>query len=107
MAKYLFEVDYTDEGSRGLIKDGGTKRKANAEKMAKDLGGKIEAFYFTFGTRDAIVIAEIPDTATALAISLAISASGAMRFRTTPLISPAEMDQAAKKHVDYKAPGQK
>jgi hypothetical protein len=28
MPKYLFEVDYSAEGTRGLIKDGRTKRRA-------------------------------------------------------------------------------
>jgi uncharacterized protein with GYD domain len=105
MPKYLFEVDYTAEGTRGLIKDGGSKRQAVVEKAIAGLGGKVEAFYFTFGTRDAFVIAEFPDNVSAVALSLAVSASGAVAYRTTPLITPAEIDQAVKKKVGYKPPG--
>ena len=105
MPKYLFEADYTAEGTKGLLKDGGSKRRAAIEKSIKSLGGKVEAFYFTFGIRDAIVIAELPDNVSAVAISLAVSASGSVAYKTTPLITAAEVDVAAKKRVGYKPPG--
>ena len=65
----------------------------------------MEAFYFTFGSRDAVVIAELPDNVSAVALSLAVSAAGAVAYKTTPLITAAEVDQAAKKRVGYKPPG--
>ena len=105
MPKYLFEVDYTVEGTKGLLKDGGVKRRATVEKMATGLGGRLDAFYYTYGTRDAIIIVDLPDDVTALAISLAVSASGSVAFKTTRLIMPEEIDQAAKKTVSYQAPG--
>jgi uncharacterized protein with GYD domain len=105
MPKYLFEADYSVEGTKGLIKDGGTKRKGTIEKIIVGLGGKVEAFYFTFGLRDAVLIADLPDNVTAAALSLAIGASGAVVLKTTPLITPAEMDQAAKKKTGYRPPG--
>jgi uncharacterized protein with GYD domain len=105
MAKYLVEASYTSEGVKGLIKDGGSKRRAAAEKAIKNAGGSIEAFYFAFGDRDALVIVEAPDHATVAAASLAINASGAVRTRTTVLLSPEEIDQATKKSVKYTAPG--
>ena len=105
MPKYLFEVDYSAEGSKGLLKDGGTKRRAVVEKALAGLGGRLETFYFTYGIRDAIVIADLPDDSTALAVSLSVSASGSVTFKTTKLIMPEEIDQAAKKTVAYQAPG--
>ena len=107
MAKYMFSVDYTSGGTKGLIKDGGSKRKAVVEKMASKLGGKIEAFYFSFGKADAVVIADLPDNITAAAISLAVSEAGTGSFVTTPLLTPEELDKACKKSVGYKAPGAK
>ncbi len=105
MPKYLFEVDYTADGTKGLLKDGGSKRRAAIEKAIEGLGGKVETFYFTFGIRDAIVIAELPDNVSAVAVSLAVSASGSVAYKTTPLITAAEVDQAVKKRVGYKPPG--
>ena len=105
MPKYLFEVDYSAEGTRGLLKDGGSKRRAVVEKAVKSNGGKLEAFYFTFGIRDAIVLVDLPDNTTAAAVSLAVSATGAVAFKTTVLLTPAEIDAACQKPVGYKPPG--
>lgn len=105
MPKYLFEIDYTAEGSGGLLKDGGTNRRKALEKMMKSAGGKLESLYFTFGIRDAIAIVDLPDNATAAAVSLTVSASGALAFKTTALLTAAEIDSVAKKKVHYRAPG--
>ncbi len=105
MAKYLLEVNYVGDGVKGLLKEGGTKRRAAAEKAAKSLGGKVEAFYFAFGDTDAYVIADMPDNVSAAAISLTVAASGAATARTTVLMTPAEMDEAASKTPVYRAPG--
>ena len=58
-----------------------------------------------FGGDDFLAIADLPDNASAAAISLAVSASGAIRSQTTVLLTPEEIDAAAKKTVDYRAPG--
>ena len=105
MPKYLFEADYSVEGTKGLIKDGGTKRRTAVEAAAKSVGGKMESFYFSFGIRDAFIVADLPDDVAAAALSLAVSASGAVVLKTTPLITCEQIDQAAKKTVSYRAPG--
>ncbi len=105
MAKYMFEVDYTTEGAKGLAKDGGSKRRAVVEKVAAKLGGAVESFYFAFGKNDAIVIVDLPDNVSAAAVSIAVSASGACAFVTTPLLTVEDIDRACKKSVGYKAPG--
>ena len=105
MPKYLFEASYTAEGIKGLIKDGGSKRRAAVEALTKSLGGRLEAMYFAYGKHDAIVIVELPDSATATAVALTVGASGAVRVKTTVLIAPEEVDQAVKKVVQYRAPG--
>ena len=107
MPKYLVQGSYTVEGAKGLLKDGGSKRRAAVQEMLKGLGGTMEAFYYAFGESDAFVIADIPDNVTATAVALAVNASGAVRARTTVLITPEEVDQAIKKTVKYRAPGQK
>ena len=105
MPKYLWEVSYTPEGTRGLLQDGGTKRRAAVEKALSEVGGKLEAFYYAFGKYDLVGIAEFPDHASAAALSLAVAATGAAMIRTTVLLSPEEIDAAAKKKLRYRAPG--
>jgi uncharacterized protein with GYD domain len=105
MPKYLIEVSYTVDGARGLAKDGGSKRLAAARTLMESLGGKIEAFYFAFGEHDAIVIADMPDNASAAAGALALAGSGAVTSKTTVLLTPQDMDQAVKKSGTYTPPG--
>jgi uncharacterized protein with GYD domain len=105
MAKYLFNVAYTLEGVKGLRNDGGTKREHVIRMALEGLGGTLEAFYFTLGDRDAIVIADLPDAVAAAALSLSVAAAGGARCSTTPLLSPDEMDRASERKTAYKAPG--
>jgi len=105
MPKMLVKASYNAEGTRGLLKEGGTARKAAVQKIIEGLGGKVEAFYFAYGDDDAIVIVDLPDAASGLALSLAVNASGAVRASSIPLITPEEIDAARKKTVAYRAPG--
>jgi uncharacterized protein with GYD domain len=105
MPKYLFKACYTTEGAKGLLKDGGSKRRESAQKLFESLGGKLEAFYFAFGESDAFVIGDIPDASAAAAASLAISSTGAVTTMTTVLLTPEEMDRAVAKAPKYTAPG--
>jgi uncharacterized protein with GYD domain len=105
MPKYLLQVSYTAEGSKGLQKDGGTKRRRAAQALVEGLGGKLESFYFAFGDVDVITIADMPDAVSAAAASVALAASGAVTSKTTVLFTPEEMDQATKKSVSYTPPG--
>ncbi len=107
MPKYLFQARYVGEGIKGLLKEGGTGRRDAVEKLAKSVGGTIEAFYFAFGETDAYVLADLPDHASAAAIALTVGASGAATVNTTVLMTPEEVDAAAKKTPTYRAPGKK
>jgi len=105
MPKYLLQGSYTVDGAKGLLKEGGTKRRAAIEEMIRGLGGKLDVFYFAFGETDAFGIADVPDHVSASAVALTIAASGAASVRTTVLLTPEEVDQAVKKTVKYRAPG--
>lgn len=105
MPKYLVQASYTVEGTRGLLKDGGSKRRAVAEEAVKSLGGRLETFYFAFGETDVFAIADMPDHVSAVAVSLAVNASGAVNVKTTVLLTPEEMDQATRKTVSYRPLG--
>jgi uncharacterized protein with GYD domain len=74
--------------------------------MVKSLGGTLESLYYTFGEDDVFGIAEFPDNATVAAYSLTVNASGTIKVRTTVLMTPEEVDEAAKKTFDFRPPGQ-
>jgi uncharacterized protein with GYD domain len=106
MPKYLIQANYVGDGVKGLLKEGGTSRRAATEKAVKSLGGTLEAFYFAFGETDAFAIVDIPDNAGMAAISLTAAASGAVTSKTTVLLTPEEVDEAVKKVPNYRPPGQ-
>ncbi len=106
MAKYLYQGSYTVDGAKGLLKDGGSKRKEVLKQAIESLGGKMEAFYYAFGDTDVYVIADMPDHSSATAVSLVVAAIRAAHAKTTVLITPEEVDKAAKKTVTYRPPGQ-
>ena len=106
MPKYLIQANYVGEGAKGLLKEGGTSRRAVVEKAVKSLGGTVEAFYYAFGETDAYTIIEFPDNTSAAALALTIIASGAVTVKTTVLMTPEEVDEATKKTPSYRPPGQ-
>jgi uncharacterized protein with GYD domain len=105
MSLYLWHVNYTVDGTKGLLKDGGSKRRATVQKMIEQLGGRLQAFYYAFGDTDAYLIVDLPDHASVAAVSLTVFAAGAAQVKTTVLLTPEEIDSATKKAVAYRAPG--
>ena len=108
MAKYLIQATYSQEGIKGLSKDGGTGRRTAVEAALKALGGRLDLLYFTFGDYDVCGISDVPDHVAAASFALAVGASGAFsNYKTTVLLTPEEVDQAAKKAsaLGYRAPG--
>ncbi len=106
MPKYLCQVNYVGEGIKGLLKDGGSKRRAAVEKLFESMGGTIEAFYYAFGDTDLYVIGDFPDHATVAAAVLSVTSTGTVNCKTTVLLTPEELDEAAKKKPTYSPPGQ-
>jgi uncharacterized protein with GYD domain len=106
MPKYLIQANYVGEGIKGLLKEGGSSRRATIEKLLGSVGGRVEAFYYAFGDTDAFVTVDLPDNVTAAALSLTINATGAVTVKVTALLTPEEIDAAAKKTLAYRPPGQ-
>ena len=106
MAKYLVSASYTSEGVKGLLADGGTKRREAIDNLVTGMGGSVESFYYAFGSDDVYIIVDLPDHASMTAISLAVVASGAVgNVNTTVLITPEEVDEATQKTINYTPPG--
>ena len=105
MAKYMIKASYTGDGTKALLKEGGSGRRAAVQKSLSPVDGKVEAFYYAFGEADVYVIIDVPDAVTAAAVSLAVNATGKVELSTIPLLTPEEIDAACKKSVKYRAPG--
>lgn len=105
MAKYMVKASYTAEGAKGVQSAGGTSRRDAVAKMAEGLGGSLESFYFAFGETDAYVLMELPDNLSAAAASIAVNSSGGASSEVVVLLTPEDVDEAAKLSVDYRPPG--
>lgn len=105
MPKYLIQATYTAEGTKGLLEEGASGRRAAVEQVVTGLGGTVEAMYFAFGEHDLVCIIDFPDPVSMAAASLAVKASGALHTRATPLLTLEEIDEAARREVTFRAPG--
>lgn len=106
MAKYLFYGSYTPEGLRGLMAEGGSSRIEAAKEALASVGGELEAFYFAFGDYDFYIIVNLPDNVSTTAISWAGNVSGTFSIKTVVLLTPEEIDEAVKKSVTFRPPGE-
>jgi len=106
MPKYLFEATYVGQGIKGLMQEGGTRRREALSEALASVGGSLESFYYAFGYYDVLGVFEAPDDASAAALSLLINASGNVNVRLKPLLTVEDIDEAAKKTPSYRAPGQ-
>jgi uncharacterized protein with GYD domain len=105
MPKYLFEASYTQDGAKGVQSAGGSSRRDAVAHVAESVGGSLESFHFAFGDRDAYVIVDLPDNESATSVALTVNAAGGATVKTVVLLTPEEVDAAAKRSVDYRPPG--
>jgi uncharacterized protein with GYD domain len=105
MPKFLIQATYTPEGTKGLLKEGASGRRAAVDQVVADLGGRVEAMYFAFGEDDFVCILDFPDPVSMAAVSLSVKASGALHTRATPLLTLEEIDEAARRQVTFRPPG--
>jgi uncharacterized protein with GYD domain len=105
MPKFLIRANYTASGAAGLLKDGGSARVKAITALVESGGGSVESMYWVMGADDFILIADLPDTESAAAASLNVGASGAASCTTSELLTAAQVDEIAKRRIDYRAPG--
>lgn len=105
MPKYLVRANYVGDGIKGLMAEGGTKRRDAVEASLASVGGTLESLYYAFGDTDVFGIGDFPDEASATAWSLMINSTGAVTLNLVPLMTPEDLDAAVAKTPSYRAPG--
>jgi uncharacterized protein with GYD domain len=106
MPRYLIRGSYTVDGIKGVLKEGGTGRRKAVEAAVKAMGGRLEAFYFALGEDDVVAIVEGSDNIGAVTFSMGVAATGTVKTKTTVLLTPEEIDEAAKRTLSFRAAGQ-
>lgn len=106
MAKYMIKGSYSQQGIKGVIKEGGTERVKAISSMLESMGGSLESMYFSFGSDDVYVTADLPDNKTAAAIAAAVGAAGSLSsYETVVLLTPEDVDAATQIATSYRPPG--
>lgn len=105
MAKYLISGNYVGDGIKGVMAEGGSKRRDAAAAAMESVGGSLDCLYFAFGKTDVFGICDFPDVASAAAVSLLINSTGAVAISLTPLLTAEDVDAAAAKSPSYRPPG--
>jgi uncharacterized protein with GYD domain len=97
VAHYLVQLAYTPEAWAAQLKNPQNRNEVVRPALEK-VGARFEAVYYAFGKCDVVAIVEASDNVSAAALSLAISASGALKaYETTPLMSIEEGIEAMRK----------
>ena len=97
MPQFLVEAAYTPQAWAALVKSP-QDRSQVIQAAVEKLGGKIERSWLSFGDYDAVVVVNMPDSVSAAAFSMAISAGGSCRsVKTIPLLTAEEGVEAMKK----------
>ena len=87
MGYYSLQTAYTAQGWAAQLEDP-QHRLEVVRPVVERLGGSIVSGWFTFGEYDVLVICQMPDNVSAAALSMAVSAGGAVKaVKTTPLMT--------------------
>ena len=107
MPKYLIKATYSAEGVRGVVHGGGgTARVEAVQQLLGSAGATLDSLYFAFGGSDVYVTFDAPDNTSVAAIALTVGTSGAFAsVETIVLLTPEEIDEAARRTVQYRPPG--
>lgn len=89
MATYVLLGKYTIEALKGIS----AKRSDQAKALIKKHGGELKAAYAVLGGVDLVMIADLPDTARAMATSAALAKATGIAFTTSPALSIEEFDR--------------
>jgi uncharacterized protein with GYD domain len=91
MAKYLFLVRITNVRTAGTPSNFGADWEASLTEAVANVSGAVEAIYFAFGDTDIYMVADVPDEASAAALSLGISLGREATVVTVLLFTPARV----------------
>src|SRR5690242_3760787 len=94
MPHFMTQVAYTEQAWQSLVANPQNRFEA-LRPVYEKLRGRIVSAWFAFGDYDVVIISELPDNASAAALSIAAAAGGACKtIKTTPLMDATEAIEA-------------
>jgi len=109
MPMFITYASYSQAGAKGLI-DKPADRSGAIKALIEKAGGKMIALYFTTGSNDVVLVSEVADGSDAVAVGMAVAASGALsKIETVRAWTSSEFksiaEKAAKVASAYAPPG--
>src|SRR5262245_41094383 len=97
MAKYAIFFTLTSDTLARLLENP-TDRRCPVTKLVEAAEGKLDSYYWMFGQHDGFVVCDLPNSATAAAVALAVSSTGAFKaIETHELIEAGDLTAFAQK----------
>jgi uncharacterized protein with GYD domain len=97
MPLFITYASYSHSGVKGLV-DKPADRSAPVKALLEKAGGKLVALYNTTGPHDVVLVSELVDGSDAVAVGMAVAASGALsRIETVRAWTPSEFKSIAEK----------
>ena len=94
MPTYMCQGRYTRDAVKGMVASPEDRSEA-VSKLVQDAGGRLIAFYVTFGEYDWMSIIEAPDEiAMSAAVIAGLADGGVTDMKTTVVMSPRDAMQA-------------
>jgi uncharacterized protein with GYD domain len=109
MPMFITYASYSHAGTKGMLEHP-ADRSGVIKALIEKAGGKLVALYFTTGSNDVVLISEVADGSDAVAMGMAVAASGALsKIETVRAWTPSEFkgiaEKAAKVAGAYTPPG--
>ncbi len=96
MPLYLGRFKYSAEAMKAMIENP-HDRGAAAAQAAESLGCNLHGLWWTLGDRDGAFLLEAPDNVAAVALSMAVGASGQISTEVTVLLDMNEAQEAMRR----------
>ena len=109
MPLFITYASYSQSGIKGLVENPSDRAEAVGGLLEK-AGVKLVAVYMTTGSNDIVLVSEAPDGSDAVAVGMAVSASGSLsKLETVRAWTSAEFKGIAEKAAGltgtYSPPG--
>lgn len=109
MPLFITYASYSHSGVKELVNKP-SDRSGPVKALVEKAGGKVVAMYNTTGSNDVVLVTDLADGSDAVAIGMAVAASGALsRIETVRAWTPAEFkgiaEKAARVSSGYTPPG--
>jgi len=106
---FITYASYSHSGVKGLVNKP-SDRSVAVKALIEKAGGKLVALYNTTGSNDVVLVSELADGSDAVAIGMAVAATGALsRIETVRAWTPSEFkgiaEKAARVASAYTPPG--